>query len=695
MKIIKLTADSKFFSEIVQLGTRNSKTLGHFPEGAFKEHANKGYINAAIEKNKLLGYVLFSITQKKRSVRIVHLCISETARNQGIAKALLDDLKEKHITLLRGIILSCREDYEQPNQLWKKYGFKALDRVRSRSKKENYLIKWWYDFGHEDLFSYLSDVSKKIKVLLDANIIIKLREESKSSQTGVVSSLMADWLVTDVDYYYAPEIFNEILRDKEKDRASETRKFLCNFYEAKFKPDRRDEFFRSFTNLIPGKGENDTSDKIQLAEFAAAELDYFITTDQGILDKSEKLSDECNINILSPTDFILMIDQLNNGSDYLATRLAGVNFDYKTIEAKELDSIVNSFLDKAKNEKKHELKNKLTPVAIKPPNSRFKIVTDRKGNKLGFWAGSYKDMTLTIVAIRTSKSKLSTTLFKQMIIDAIEYCIDKKGKFIKITDENIKDENHISLKEIGFLKEKEFWIKTAIRGVIDSAEFLIKNPYLDNDLNLKTIRDKFSLNDNRESKEYLKNQIERILWPIKFSDLNLPVYIIPIKPYWASQLFDYYAANATLFGSSAKHSWNRENVYYRSVKPVTEIAPARILWYASKEGGTSIGRDKCIVGTSYLDAVSIGTAKEMYGKYKHFGIYEWSDIYSLANENSENLIKALLFSDTEVFEDVIPLRKVHRVMEKHEMKKNSFASPVKISHEIFIEIYKLGKNMTK
>lgn len=185
-------------------------------------------------------------------------------------------------------------------------------------------------------------------------------------------------------------------------------------------------------------------------------------------------------------------------------------------------------------------------------------------------------------------------------------------------------------------------------------------------------------------------KLERLLFPLKFEDLDIPTYIIPIKPYWSGQLFDYYTSGENLFGATAELSWNRENIYYRSVKPVSEKVPSRILWYASSNVTKKSARESSIVGCSYIESVNIGKPKDLFNKFKYFGIYEWADIYALAKNDINHNIKALEFSDTEVFKKCVSLKKINEILLNNGRKKNTFPSPLKVNKDIFNEIYKLG-----
>jgi len=516
-------------------------------------------------------------------------------------------------------------------------------------------------------------------------MIIKLRDNDTNEQTGA-KYLMADWLVDEVDYYYAQEFFNEIHRDKDKERASQSRSFITKFFGAKFKPEARDEIFNNIQAIVSGNSDNDISDKKQLSECIAGGIDYFITTDANLLDSEAKVFEKYGVQILTPTEFILMLDQINNRENYISTRIAGVNVDYKQLESKEISPLVNCFLRKQKGEKKHELRNALTSITGNVTGSKVKVINDRSGKKLGFWAAELKENVLSTPLIRTSDTKVASILFKQLVFDLITYSIENEKYIVEITDAQLDDTDKETLESLGFVFYDGIWTKVALTGMAKSACIL---------------------SDKRVPKEFAKNSgvvqrwqsephnfifsLERLFWPIKFSDLDIPTYIVPIKPFWAGQLFDYIRTSSNLFGATPELAWNRENIYYRSVRPISEKSPARILWYSSSstdKGNHS--RSKSIVGCSYLDEVHVGAPKALYRKFKNYGIYEWKDVFSLAKNDIDHHIKALKFSDTEVFKNAVPLKKVVEILLKNNRKKNTFASPVIVDKNIFLEIYLIG-----
>lgn len=692
MEIKVIDSNNPILNTIVALGKKNAKTLGMFPEGAFIDHAKKRCIIAAVENEELLGYILFRITQSKGIVTIAHLCVDSECRNKGIAKKLLDAVKIKYQHLFRGIALSCRKDYIEASAFYEKNGFKAAKEVRSRSRDEKYLVKWFYDFGNQDLFSSIHVSDSKFNVLLDANILIKLRD-IKEDEINEIQALNADWLDDEVEYFYAQEMLNEINRDSDKERAKITRQFINKYKGAIFNPEERNDIYGELEKFLCGKSSNDISDKNQLSECIASGIDCFITTDRKILSVSDKVHDLYSVKVLTPSEFILHIDQLKNKDNYNSVRLAGANYDTKTIESTDINHLTGLFISKELNEKKHELSDKINLVIGNIKNSYIRIVKDNKTNYIGFVAGTFTNNVFSITVLRTKKNKIDNILFQQLLADIMNYASENGLTKISIDDKYLADSQTEIIESFEFTKTELGFSKILINGIVELSQLITHESVISNDIDISSIIGKIDSLDEDEDKKLLKFRLERKYWPLKLKDLDISTYIIPIKSYWASQLFDFHQADQSLFGAKAELVWHRENIYYRNVMPVSEKYPARILWYVSSEKKVTTGRDKGIVACSYLDEVTIAPAKNLFQRFKNFGIYEWKHVYDLAEQNSDKEIKAIKFSDTEVFKNTIALNKITKILEENGRVKNTFTSPLEVSKEIFNKIYEIGKEL--
>jgi ribosomal protein S18 acetylase RimI-like enzyme/predicted nucleic acid-binding protein len=677
----------KLLSQVIELGDRNSGTLGHFPKGAFIQMAKKYWILVAFKESEVLGYLMFRAVRKNNTLSITHLCIKEEYRSIGVAKELMNRLRDEYLDKFSALTLNCREDYTDANEFWKRYGFRSMETKRSRSKAENYLNSWRYELNGINLFAHQPLDSEVVNALLDLNIIIDLRDGNNDKYH--LETLLSDWLRGDVEYFCASETFLELLRDTDISRRKQTQQFIKSFKEARvLDQNNYQTLINEISIIIPENTPNDQSDRRQLAHAIENKLDYFITRDTKMIDKADEIYSCFQIEVLSPIDFILSIDNLIHSGKYHPARLAGANYEVGRIKKNEVETIIDEFLQKDRDERKSDFRDTVNRVITNTNNSNVFVISDETLRRHGLLGYTKIDNIVTVDFIRVIKSSLSITLFKQLVSNVILFSTVNSISRIIVKEQFITEGESIVLKEFKFHQCGNEWVKLSLIGTKHESQLtsLLKE-FSDYPFTNQLIEfSKSELNMNR------RLELERTLFPLKVINPELSTFIIPIKPFWASQLFDHVSASQLIFGSNPSISWNRENIYYRSARPEIVHSPARILWYQSDDKLSS--RRKSIIACSYLDDVDLDEAKKSFNKYKKFGTYSWSEIYELAGKDIHKLIMAIRFSDTELFKSPITLEKVRRLLFEISGKKYTFQSPVKINEELFLEIYRLGFNMT-
>lgn len=669
---------NKFFQDVKTLGKKNSATLGFMPEGGFEDHARNKCIIIAHQENELVGYLMYRVVSRYSRISIVHLCVADAYRGKGVSTSLLNALKGKYEKLFRGISLSCRKDFTHATAIWEKYGFNPIKEVRSRSFDENYLNTWWYDFHQPDLFSNYE--SSKVKALLDTNIIIKLRDAKNNppqNSTEDPRGLLADWLVDEAELCYSSEVYNEVNRDADYRRAKQTRDFLPNFTQVQFDSDEQSKIALELQTIVHGNSANDVSDRKQLASCIASHTPYFITYDEGILNKKDDIESSYSIQIYNPQEFIIQIDQLLHADEYLPNQIKGVVFhSVSKLNPKDMQMCIDKFWRQHDGEAKHTFSNLVYQI-INSANGR--LFTVRKQDDIIAFYGISKEQNQEIVEfIRIIDNSSCNSLFCQIVYDILTNGLKEDKEKVIIREIYLKTEWENTLIRFGFISSQDGYIKFALKQQIDKRD--LKSIIQESNIPLEI--------DDNDDASLIK--VEKLLFPIKITRLNIPTYIIPIKPYWAGQLFDYGIAGEDMFGADPNKLWSFENVYYRHVKPLNENAPARILWYVSG-GDSGVSRSKSVVASSYLTEVKKGKPKELFRLFKHYGIYEWEHIYELCNMDVNQDIKALKFSHTEVFDNPVSYEKVMGVFKSNGKPANTFASPVVVSESIYFEIYNLGK----
>ncbi|GAB3803329.1 hypothetical protein GCM10028819_33070 [Spirosoma humi] len=689
-----ISKEDSIIDKVVTLGIKYSKTLGFMPEGGFQDHAKKGLIAVATEGDDLWGYILFRIGTKTHKITIVHLCVDKPYRRRGVSEALINFVRAKYERSLDGIVLSCRRDYKEATKFWERYGFKVVSYQSSKSQQERQLVKWYYSFGNRNLFNdtYYSINQKELSVSLDTNIIIKYSDISEfedtpyTAETLEVKALFADWISAEVRYFYASETNNEINRNENWQDVLRSRNVLSKLtrIEADVITIRKKE--EDLRDIIRGYSQNDRSDRRQIAECIAANTEFFLTLDNGILDKSDELYEKYKISVYRPAEFILHLDKILNESQYHPSRLAGARHEEGKALSSELEELTEYFIYHKESEKKAELKKLVYSIASDVKNSIINTVKDPNGKPIAFWGYTQTAELIDVRLIRV-KGDLSSTLIKQLLSNIIRLAVNNKIQIIQITDKFLSEEITTQLLEFGFFLKSQIWIKIALPGLLSVYDIHNVCTSVELHAELNTILNKYELASDTLSKADMLYTIERALYPVKFKELDIPTYIVPIKAYWASQLFEHFLADSTIYGSRPEISWNRENAYYRSPAPGGEKAVGRILWYVSYDEKFP-HRSKAITACSYLDEVVIDSAKKAYNRFKKYGTYEWRDILSTAKGDAFNKIKVLKFSDTELFKKPVKLIYLKSLLGQG----HSFVSPLKISNEFFHKIYLCGKS---
>lgn len=666
---------SDFYPKVIALGRKHAATLGFMPEGGFADHAKKHCIIIAHEGDSLCGYVMYREVPSHSRISIVHLCVDEKFRGLNISKLLLDSLREEYEESYSyaGISLSCRDDYQYATKVWQKYGFTPRSKKRSRSLEEHYLTFWWYSFNKPDLFSQIVVDSSRVRALLDANIIMKLRDAGEVSFLPAEdpSCLLADWLVDETEFYYAPEMFNEISRDSDKQRVRRTQGFLNSFHEATHNIEERKTVSKSLIQILTGVSENDISDREQVATCIVSDIKYFLTFDEGILEHRDIIEQNYNVKIMTPQEFTITLDQILHENSYSPRQISGaVSHSVAKLSTNEIKACVDIFWYNKSKEKKKQFVNIFYEILNDQRNT---IETIKKEDDfVALYAVRIEGNCVVIPLLRLVESSNEITVLMGLLSQLLNSAIESGASQLIVSENLLKESHKEVLSRFGFLNDNGILKKMILRGVVTKSQ-----------LSQYCIENNMQIDVPDLSNDERLFELERFLFPLKISDLNIPCYIVPIKPKWAQELFDTREADSLLFGVDITRLWNVENVYYRSAKTLTERLPARILWYASED--KHYGRNKGVVAVSYLEEVVTGLPKELYRKFKHYGIYKWEDIYKLCGNDVSKPIRAIRFSHTEVFNSVVPYNELQKIIGK----KNTFQSPVEVSKLVFNEIYKL------
>jgi len=690
VKIFKLKIElinnvvSQEFEKAVLLGDANSKTLGFLPKMAFEKYAQANQLIGVfdIKTTELYGYLLYRISYNK--VTIVHLCIDDNHRRKGVAKKLVNYLKV-NTKKYQGIRLSCRNDYNI-NSVWEHFNFVPMYEKLGRSKAGLLLTIWWYPHKQADLFSQIADyeLRNKISVVIDMNIFLDLKEGRKKESLA----LQSDWLSNEINLYVTREIYNEINKNPEIKTKESSRTFVSSFKEIPFDEDKYSEIFEELRKQICIHNKNDNSDLKHIAYAITGEAEYFVTRDSLIIENRELFS-HYGINVYRPGHFISLLDEILQSSKYKPQNLIGTSINTENISSQNVDGLITDFL--AKNgEKKNKLSEKIRTYLAYP--KKFELITVLKNNAtIAFMVFDRTEKNkLGVPVFRFHQNKLRDTLVKHLLYNIIQTATKEERSYIEITEKYLDESLIEIIQETNFLNYKNIWIKVNLKDVLTKQKVVEKlNSFLSdedliNKLNLNRIEE---TDATRISADY---KLERSLFPLKISDLDLPCFIVPIKPYWAEALFDDKSSQKLpLFEPDYPLLLNRENVYYRSSKPAKIKTPARILWWVS--ANTQTKQKGEIRACSYVDAVFVDNPKILFKRFEKLGVYKWAQIAKTAKNKDE--IMAFVFSDTELLTKPISSVFIKDYFKKKENKNFMIVSPIEIKKETYIELYKKGMSL--
>jgi len=695
MKIANIKNRTTYLESIIKMWRKNRATLGFFPEGAFADYAHRHQILIAENiKRELIGYLLYRIS--KQSIQIVHLCIDTEQRKNGIARALVDQLKATTKTGYRGIGLHCRKDYEASN-LWRKLNFVPRHGKLGRGSDNAYLTYWWFDHGHPDLFTAAKDelLQSKIRVVTDANIFFDLQNEA-SPAYAESASLKADWIQEDVVLCITDEIFNEVNRSSDLHKIERNRRFAVGFQHLQTQEETFENYRTQLRPLFPKElTVSDESDLNQLSYAIAAEAQFFVTRDEKLLSLADDIYDKYEINIIRPSDLVVRLDELEREAEYRPKRLCGSLLQACLVNSASDDKLVEPFQGFSLNETKKDFIGQIRTCLAYPNKYEVRVIKDTLQQAIALVVFSREnEHQLDILIFRIVKNNLSKTVARFLITEAVQTSVKERRVFTRFTDKYLIPEIRAGLSENYFTEVNGAWVKVNL-SLVDTAEKIEKRllelaeKFPSQSDNLRKISS--SLHQDLTSSD-IKSlwDIEKALWPVKMSDLNIPSYIVPIQPGWAMHFFDVEIASQTLFGANPELAMKAENVYYKSKNPGLS-SPARILWYVSDDDRHQ--GSKHVRACSQIDEVTVGVPKHLFQRFRRLGVYQWEDVLEKANGDHGKEIMAFRFSNTESFKTPLPWDKLQNILIESTGKGNQIQNPIRISSECFFKIYNYGHGL--
>lgn len=697
VKIELINEHSHYLQDVIKLGDANKKTLGFLADTAFMDHARRKNIFVAVDAQVgCIGYVLYAYVKRHKRYRLVHLCVAPAHRGKGVAKLLVDYLKE--ITKeSEGIGLHCRRDFKLET-MWSRLGFVAQHDKVGKSKNGKLLTYWWFDHGHTDLFDIApkQKLASRLCVIIDTEIFGEIYTE-KEDIFAESKSLFADWLQPEIELCITDEIFNKINLIPQNKERNQQRNFAKKSFTCLPSNQKFDYIIESLNGLFSKKQVIiDELEVRNLARAIASDSQNFVTLNNQLLELKSEIYDQFKLSIFRPNELITHLDELRRNLNYQPVRLAGTTrLEQIRVKKGQEDLLTNYFYCDGLGESKAQFQQKLRQFITESDKFECCVVREGENQLLALVVyGRQKKHELEIPMLRVGNNSLSATLVRHLIFKSILRSACEQREFTRITDSCLTETVTTAIEEDTFIRVKNGWLKANLAVVETASQLSMRLTDIGNTLGQEY---KFCLQlaDSLNTENLIQNSqasadIERFLFPAKIMDAEIPTFIIPIQPRWAQDLFDEGLANQTLFGAKDELAFNRESVYYRAVQNSRGLqAPCRILWYVSGTQGEGKGKGYCEVqavrACSYVDEVVIDKPKELYQNFQRLGVYNLRDLEKV-NKDKDGNIMAIRFSDIELFDAPIYLKELMQISEKN----LSLNCPERISTECFMQVYNLG-----
>lgn len=507
---------------------------------------------------------------------------------------------------------------------------------------------------------------------------------------------MADWLQPYLELCITDEVFNKINNENNDSKRKQLRIFAKTFTCLTCQNRRLDRLEQPLRNFF--KEKNILIDEYEVRNIArtlAADTYTYTTCNSSLLDIADDIYECFKLSIIRPAELITRLDELRRKPEYQPVRLAGTQLKQTRFQRGEEDNLNSYFQSFKQGESRAEFQQKLHRFLAEPDKFECSVVLEGENQPLALVVyDKHKKYELEIPMLRVGDNPLAATVTHHLIFQATLVSAREQRQFTRVTDTGLQETVIKIVQKDTFVKVENGWLRANI-AVAETALNLSQR--LENSAikfgqeyafcrqlanNLKT--------DGAITDTQTMLDIERFLCPAKIIDADIPTFIIPIKPFWAQQLFDEKLANQTPFGATKIGlALNREAVYYKSKNAPKELKSCvggRILWYVSKDKDNGYRGVSAIRACSRLDEVVIGKPEELYRRFRDLGIYERKHIIDTAHQDQNNVIMAIRFSDTELFKTPVTLHKIQEFFGQ----KMTIQTSLYISKENFAKVYALG-----
>ena len=663
--------DASDVDAVDRLMKANVATLGFLFREALLDYLEKGRaLGAKCSDGSLAAYMLFA--NRRTDVRVAHLCVDQEIRGKGLARKLMERLAtESRNQGLLALELHCRRDF-QANAMWEKLGFIPWGERAGRAKSGTTLTLWRRELAPSDQMRFAFDGAGhgEIDVVMDAQVLFDL-DTPDDDETAVPSkALLSDFLADELNLRITDETLVEIDRDDNDERRNRSRQQALRFHQ---QVPCDDQSYRqieaALEKVLPTASDNDLSDIKQLAKAAASSATYFATRDKKLLSRSEKIDELTGLQVRSPARIIVEINDRMAGTRG-NERVSGPDVEWCRLSTTELRSF-ESRMPLREGERKHRLEQKLDMHLSRPQISVCEVLRFA-GATAAIRVFSVDEGKVLNVHLGRVTHQARDRLVEPYFVMALVLRAAQTGAEVIVVDQDeVSDGLAPHYRDLGFVEHEGSLVRFCIPAVLRRDEVLSRMESLRP--GSSTV---FAGTDPGE--------LERRCSPLCLADFEQSFVIVPIRPGYALNIVDFKRSAGDLYGGDPSRLLRPDNVFYRSARNFGTLkSPTRILWYVSG--------DSLIVGSSHLDCIEVGPAKDIFRKHQKRGTLDRKAVVQIAKGNPEGEVMALSFSGTHPFPNHVSLADIRKIYsDLGDGTQFAPRSILRVSADIFHELFKRG-----
>ncbi|GIH16043.1 hypothetical protein Raf01_42150 [Rugosimonospora africana] len=667
--------DSSAIEEAIQLGNSARASLGLMRVAVYHEAAINGTLLLAYSADRVVGYALYALA--RRRVRLNHLCVDKAFQKEGIARLLVDHLSERHADHL-GISARCRHDYNL-GAFWIKLGFTQIGERRGRSRDGHILIDWWRDHHHPHLFTADAE-TVLVRAAVDTMVLRDLAERGRTD--GEESrALLEDHLVGLL------ELVRTAALDAEIDRMQGALRAQCTRRAQPFTPARGEaahvaaatsELLTIARKRYPAypADDQDVLDLQHVAEAIAAKLNVFITRDRRLTEALSSGAESHGLRIMRPADVIVYIDELVDAESYRPAELLNTAYELRQVGSGQ-DGQLLTLTSRAADEKPRHLAEALRQLAL-AGHARIALYGP-SGEVVAAYCAVPSDGVLWVPLLRVANAPVADTMARQLLFHLRRLARDSAASIIRIDDSYRSPQVRLAALNDGFQETETELYGYAVPAIGSAAEI---EHHVVRVARQAKVPEPPALRSGMPA--VVAAELERIWWPARITDSQLPTYLIPIQQAFSADLL---GVPTGLLPRSDALGLTREHVYYKRPGGNQVTAPARLLWYMS-QGGTTVPGPAAVIACSQLDAVVTATPDELHSRFQHLGVWDKNTIRKAARGDR---VQALRFSNTEVFPTSVPRHRMRALAQRYGLPGHAPQGPLRIPTELFTAIYEEGR----